>query len=1042
MQPEIMTTRGLVLIAALVGASADSSWPWVPDSGQQSLGQHRALLQLPKDTSSTAAWVEVPWQRKSTPNASTTNAVLTVAKTGQVVANALRAPISGITECEAVNVIFEPQIVDDAVVTDYALYFMPYSWSGKATGLSYQASYDPINETASAAWRQDNGLSDAALASHSYKDRLPRATLAGFEAQTSFDSFEPMEIVAKDADRKALLAAHLDDILWFPEDRKSQVKMFDVIPQRWIEAGPSTAFQGAAEPGELFALQLGFWAARSGLVLDSSNVSWSALSDSSGEVVVPETNITCYNLGGRDYRGQEFSQAVRFDQGRVGALWFGISIPTDAAAGTLTGTLSVGQATFSVELSVSDKEPIINAGADDVWRMSRLSWLDSTIGIDRNITAGFDPVKYSIGDSSASVEISGHRSLVVSGSDAGEQIGLVHSISVSEIDVLSAPLSFVLQGLTLNAVSKPKVTQHDDMTVTFTQQTSSVDGSLALNSSIVVSYDGFIDVTLSLASLSNSDVVLENTQLSTAISPAASTFLMGLGLEGRNRTLMYPDGVNWNWNQNQGGENQVWVGAVDAGLRLKFKGDDYDWESPLHMQTVAPQSWAGDVGNGTVNALPLDDGSLGITVSSGAVTVHPEQPLTFKFDLLVTPVKTLNTALHFQRDRYYQFGYNGHGDCEEIAGMGTKVLNLHQGTDPNPYINYPFNEVAMEKQANFSQQCKSLGVEKTKIYYTTRELSNRCYEMPALMAVSSPQDHFFDDGTGGGPSWLQEHLGDGYHQRWSTGLPDGELDAAIADTSLTRWVNYYIEGLRWLSEDHPGTAAIDGLYLDEVSFDRATMQRMRKAVDERREGSLFDLHSCNKYHCGKPAPHACSALIYMAHFAFIDSLWFGEAFSPDSPPDQWLVEKSGIPFGLHAEQLKQPNLWRGMVFAEGARPAAELWAAWDSLELTRDGTHLIGWWDVAVPARSDHADIPVSVYSRPDGQGCVLAIASWAANSTEVNINIDWETLGLDAAGVSITAPAIKDFQPSATVSPQQPMITVDPGKGWLLDVRRKSLYV
>lgn len=486
---------------------------------------------------------------------------------------------------------------------------------------------------------------------------------------------------------------------------------------------------------------------------------------------------------------------------------------------------------------------------------------------------------------------------------------------------------------------------------------------------------------------------------------------------------------------------------MDAGLRLKFKGDDYDWESPLHMQTVAPQSWAGDAGGGVVTASPLDDGSLEITASSGAVTVHAEQPLTFKFDLLVTPMKTLDTALHFQRDRYYQYGYNGHANCEAIAAMGTKVLNLHQGTAPNPYINYPFDQVAMETQTNFSQQCKALGVEKTKIYYTTRELSNRCHEMPALMALSSPQDHFFDHGTGGGVSWLQEHLGDDYHRRWSTGLHggeiDGEIDAAIADTSLTRWVNYYIAGLQWLSVDHPGTAAIDGLYLDEVSFDRATMQRMRKAVDEHRDGSLFDLHSCNKYHCGKPhPPHACSALIYMAHFAFIDSLWFGESFGGDYPPDQWLVEMSGIPFGLHSEQLKQPNLWRGMLFAEGARPAQYLWGAWDSLGLTREGTQLVGWWDAAVPARSDHADVLVSVYLRPGGRGCVLAVASWAANSTEVNLDIDWDALGLHAAGVSITAPAIKDFQPAAEVSAQQPTVIVDPGKGWLLDVSLTSLYV
>jgi len=78
----------------------------------------------------------------------------------------------------------------------------------------------------------------------------------------------------------------------------------------------------------------------------------------------------------------------------------------------------------------------------------------------------------------------------------------------------------------------------------------------------------------------------------------------------------------------------------------------------------------------------------------------------------------------------------------------------------------------------------------------------------------------------------------------------------------------------------------------------SSMQRMRKAVDVK-PGVLFDLHSCNKLHCGQPPynPLSSSMLIYMAHFAFLDSLWFGEGFSPNSSPEYWLVEMSGLPIG-------------------------------------------------------------------------------------------------------------------------------------------------
>ena len=132
------------------------------------------------------------------------------------------------------------------------------------------------------------------------------------------------------------------------------------------------------------------------------------------------------------------------------------------------------------------------------------------------------------------------------------------------------------------------------------------------------------------------------------------------------------------------------------------------------MQSNVPSSWGGDHAAGGVTALPTT-GGLTVTASSGAVTLLPGEPLVFKFDLLITPIKPLNTPRHFRRDRYYQYGYNGHGSPQQIAAMGTEILNLHQGVDLNPYINYPFNPVAMEKQANFSLETKSLGVKKTCI---------------------------------------------------------------------------------------------------------------------------------------------------------------------------------------------------------------------------------------------------------------------------------------------------------------------------------------
>ena len=425
-----------------------------------------------------------------------------------------------------------------------------------------------------------------------------------------------------------------------------------------------------------------------------------------------------------------------------------MDVPSDLPAGEYSGTISFDlsgvkqtAAVLKVALTVAAAaagKPIPNGGADDLWRMSRLGWLDSTVGIDRNITAGFEPLLLSGGgggggggalvaggssgsSSSHMATLTGNRSLVLGTSAAGTSVTLIESIHVEAQALLATPLVFEVAGVKWRAGSS-RVTQQDNMTATVETVSLSTDGRLQLNSSVVISFDGFLDTTLVLSTtllLPTRGVVISNTTMALTIPDAASPFFMGLAKTGGNRSVRYPDGVAWKWSQNKGGENQLWSGSGSAGLRLKLKGEEFDWESPLHMQSDSHThiSWSGDndnpvnngtgaaVGGGGVTALPSVDG-LVITASSGALTLRGGVPLVFRFDLLVTPLKALNTPRHFRRDRYYQYGYNGAGSPEEIAALGTEILNFHQGVDLNPYINYPFNPIAMEKQANFSTEAR------------------------------------------------------------------------------------------------------------------------------------------------------------------------------------------------------------------------------------------------------------------------------------------------------------------------------------------------
>ena len=53
---------------------------------------------------------------------------------------------------------------------------------------------------------------------------------------------------------------------------------------------------------------------------------------------------------------------------------------------------------------------------------------------------------------------------------------------------------------------------------------------------------------------------------------------------------------------------------------------------------------------------------------------------------------------------------------------------------------------------------------------------------------------------------------------------------------------------------------------------------------------------------------------YLSHMAYVDSLWNGEGFDFAGDPEYWLVEASGLAFGLTADTLGSGYPFRGQLF--------------------------------------------------------------------------------------------------------------------------------
>ncbi|MBA2626453.1 MAG: hypothetical protein H0U85_00415, partial [Gemmatimonadales bacterium] len=494
-----------------------------------------------------------------------------------------------------------------------------------------------------------------------------------------------------------------------------------------------------------------------------------------------------------------------------------------------------------------------------------------------------------------------------------------------------------------------------------------------------------------------------------------------MGLNRKGGTA--PDSYDWTWDVKRN-QDAAWIGDVNAGLQFTLTDERYI--RPLNTNfyqlrpLVMPSSWEnGGKGGCRFRAARA---IYRATCYSGARTIAPGDTVWYNLRLLITPFHTLDTRTHFSTRYFHQYA-----PVDSIRRIGANVVNVHHATPVNPFINYPFLRPDAMKAYADSAHAASM---RMKIYYTVRELT---YRAPELWALRSFGNEVFASGPAGGHSWLQEHIGSDYIQGWV--VPELH-DIALVTSGISRWHNFYVEGLDWLV-DHVG---INGLYLDDVAFDRTSMQRIRRVLASRgAPGERIDLHSANQFNPNDG--FASSANLYLEHFPYIDRLWFGEYFDyQKSQSDYWLVEVSGIPFGLMGEMLQDGgNPWRGMVFGmtnrlpwTGGDPRS-LWKAWDAFGIA--DARMIGWWAREPPVRSGRPDVLATSYLRKGRT--MVALASWAADTVSVDLMVDWQALGIDAAAARLTLPAIAGFQDGGTLRPGE-KLAIEPGKGRLVVIEAR----
>jgi hypothetical protein len=189
-------------------------------------------------------------------------------------------------------------------------------------------------------------------------------------------------------------------------------------------------------------------------------------------------------------------------------------------------------------------------------------------------------------------------------------------------------------------------------------------------------------------------------------------------------------------------------------------------------------------------------------------------------------------------------------------------------------------------------------------------------------------------------------------------------------------------------------------------------------------------------------------------------------------PHRWLLETSGLPFGLTGDMIREgavgpgggkgsccpdPNRWLGMVFGMAARLAwgglgtnlsaveatpevqevIPIWRYWAEFGI-KEAT-MVGWWDDDCPVTTSDPDVKATVYIKQREQLMLIAIGNFGKNDSSVTLTFKKSSGQLHSGGEQqLVAREIEAYQPAKTFSAASP-IPVASKRGWLLEVALKS---
>jgi hypothetical protein len=168
------------------------------------------------------------------------------------------------------------------------------------------------------------------------------------------------------------------------------------------------------------------------------------------------------------YLGQPFTTTLNVSRGKIQPLYIGVNVPTNVSTANLTGQFLVteeitGHVTpVQIALVIGPGPPLADFGDSNPQQLSRVRWLDSTVGIDHEPTLGFQPLL--LNRLTAEIRANGKTITINKQTGLPERIGVdrerrqaAKQQPTDQLEVLAAPLALLVRPAVTKATTSSAI---------------------------------------------------------------------------------------------------------------------------------------------------------------------------------------------------------------------------------------------------------------------------------------------------------------------------------------------------------------------------------------------------------------------------------------------------------------------------------------------------------------------------------------------------------------------------------------------------------